>query len=607
MVNSEYAERLREKAAALPLSPGVYIMRDTAGKVIYVGKSRAIKNRVSQYFHENSGNGPKTDAMTSRIFDFDYILCDTEIEALTLENSLIKLYHPKYNIKLKDDKAYPYLKATVDEEYPRFLMTRRRDSDKAKYFGPYTSTATVYGIISATQKTFGLPSCRRLFPRDRGRVSSCVYKQLGCVAPCDPDTTPEAYREAFSEAVSFLSGNYNAVIAALTEKMNFAAENLAFEAAAAYRDRIRAVSKLEEKQKVVANPDTERDIAAWYVGDPVSAICVFYIRSGKLIDSEIFYFSGGEILDSAAVSSFLAELYNRREYIPREIDLSEPLAEEDIDALAPWLSERAGYRVTLRTPVRGETKRLCDMAKENAGQRAKEYARMMEKDEKSLVRLAALCGLETVPERIEAFDISNFGDEAITAGMVVYENGKPKKSDYRLFTIKSVAGRDDYASMREAVGRRLAHLNDKGAVPPDLLLIDGGEAHRSAAAEVVAEAGFNIPVFGMVKDDYHKTRALVGEGGEISIAAEQSVYTLIYKIQEEVHRFTVSKMSAAKRKTEKTSVLEEIDGVGKARARALLARFGGLSGVKAASPEELRTVRGITPEIAENIRRYFQK
>ena len=237
MVNSEYAERLREKAAALPLSPGVYIMRDTAGKVIYVGKSRAIKNRVSQYFHENSGNGPKTDAMTSRIFDFDYILCDTEIEALTLENSLIKLYHPKYNIKLKDDKAYPYLKATVDEEYPRFLMTRRRDSDKAKYFGPYTSTATVYGIISAMQKTFGLPSCRRLFPRDRGRVSSCVYKQLGCVAPCDPDTTPEAYREAFSEAVSFLSGNYNAVIAALTEKMNFAAENLAFEAAAAYRDR----------------------------------------------------------------------------------------------------------------------------------------------------------------------------------------------------------------------------------------------------------------------------------------------------------------------------------------------------------------------------------
>lgn len=607
MIKSEYAARLREKAASLPLSPGVYIMRDATGKVIYVGKSRAIKNRVSQYFHENTGNGPKTDAMTSHIFDFDYILCDTEIEALTLENSLIKLYHPRYNIKLKDDKAYPYLKATVEEAYPRFLMTRRRDSDKAKYFGPYTSTATVYGMISAMQKTFGLPSCRRQFPRDRGRVSNCVYKQLGCVAPCEPDTTPEKYREAFLEAVSFLSGNYNAIIDSLTEKMNFAAENLAFEAAAAYRDRIRAIEKLEEKQKVVASPDTERDIVAWYAGDPVSAICVFYIRQGKLIDSEIFYFSGGEILDSAAVSSFLAELYTRREFIPHEVDLSDSLSDEDIGTLTSWLSKKAGYRVVLRTPARGETKHLCDMARENAVQRAKEYASAAEKDEKALVRLAALCGLEAVPERIEAFDISNFGDEAITAGMVVYENGKPKKSDYRLFGIQSTGGRDDYASMREAVGRHAAHLRDDGAVRPDLILIDGGEAHRNAAVHVIAEAGFDIPVFGMVKDDYHKTRALVGENGEISIAAEKAVYTLIYKIQEEVHRFTISKMSAAKRKAEKTSVLEEIGGVGKARARALLARFGGLAGVKAATPEELCTVRGITPSIAENICRYFKK
>lgn len=607
MVKPDYAARLREKAAALPLSPGVYIMRDPAGKVIYVGKSRAIKNRVSQYFHENGVTSPKTDAMTSHIFDFDYILCDTEIEALTLENSLIKLYHPRYNIKLKDDKSYPYLKATVGEEYPRFLMTRRRDADKAKYFGPYTSTATVYGIISAMQKTFGLPSCRHMFPRDRGRVSSCVYKQLGCVAPCDPNVPPEAYREAFSEAVAFLSGNYQEIVAALTEKMNFAAENLAYEAAAAYRDRIQAVRKLEEKQKVVASPDTERDIVAWHAADPVSAICVFYIRGGKLIDSELFYFSGGEILDSAAVASFLYELYTRREDIPKEIDLSDAIADEDMEALAAWLRQKAGSRVLLRTPARGETRRLCDMARENAGQRAAEYARSLEKDEKALVRLAALCGLETVPERIEAFDISNFGDEAITAGMVVYENGKPKKSDYRLFHIKSISGRDDYASMREAVSRRIAHLDDKDAVRPDLLLIDGGEAHRSAAAEVLAAAGEEIPVFGMVKDEYHKTRALVGKDGEISIAAERSVYTLIYKIQEEVHRFTISKMSAAKRKTAKTSVLESVRGVGKARARALLARFSGLAGVKAADKESLCTVPGITPETADRILQFFQK
>lgn len=606
MVNPEYAKRLREKAASLPLSPGVYLMKDSADKVIYVGKSRVIKNRVSQYFHENGANGPKTNAMTSHIYDFEYILCDTEIEALTLENSLIKLYHPRYNIKLKDDKSYPYLKATVNEEYPRFLMTRRRDADKAKYFGPYTSTATVYGIISAMQKTFGLPSCRRTFPRDRGRVTNCIYKQLGCVAPCDPERSPDEYREAFSEAVSFLSGDYQAIVSSLTEKMNFAAEHLAYEAAAAYRDRIQAVKKLEEKQKVVANPDTERDIIAWHAGDPVSSICVFYIRSGKLIDSEIFYFSGGEILDSAAITSFLFELYTRREYIPKEIDLSDPLTEEDIGTLTPWLAQKAGAHILLRTPVKGETRRLCDMARENAEQRAAEYAHTAERDEKALIRLAALLGLETVPERIEAFDISNFGNENITAGMVVYEKGKPKKSEYRLFGIKSIAERDDYASMREAVSRRISHLTDKDAAFPDLILIDGGETHRRVAAQVISEAGYHIPVFGMVKDDYHKTRALVGEEGEISIAAERSVYTLIYKIQEEVHRFTISKMSAAKRKIQKTSVLEGIKGIGKARAKTLLSRFGGLAGIKAATEEELCSVAGITPEIAEQIRNYFE-
>lgn len=606
MVNPEYAKRLREKAASLPLSPGVYLMKDSADKVIYVGKSRVIKNRVSQYFHENGANGPKTNAMTSHIYDFEYILCDTEIEALTLENSLIKLYHPRYNIKLKDDKSYPYLKATVNEEYPRFLMTRRRDADKAKYFGPYTSTATVYGIISAMQKTFGLPSCRRTFPHDRGRVTNCIYKQLGCVAPCDPERSPDEYREAFSEAVSFLSGDYQAIVSSLTEKMNFAAEHLAYEAAAAYRDRIQAVKKLEEKQKVVANPDTERDIIAWHAGDPVSSICVFYIRSGKLIDSEIFYFSGGEILDSAAITSFLFELYTRREYIPKEIDLSDPLTEEDIGTLTPWLAQKAGAHILLRTPVKGETRRLCDMARENAEQRAAEYAHTAERDEKALIRLAALLGLETVPERIEAFDISNFGNENITAGMVVYEKGKPKKSEYRLFGIKSIAERDDYASMREAVSRRISHLTDKDAAFPDLILIDGGETHRRVAAQVISEAGYHIPVFGMVKDDYHKTRALVGEEGEISIAAERSVYTLIYKIQEEVHRFTISKMSAAKRKVQKTSVLEGIKGIGKARAKTLLSRFGGLAGIKAATEEELCSVAGITPEIAEQIRNYFE-
>jgi excinuclease ABC subunit C len=430
---------------------------------------------------------------------------------------------------------------------------------------------------------------------------------MGCVAPCDPEITPEQYKETFDEAVAFLSGNYEKIIEDMTEKMNYAAENLAFEAAAAYRDRIRAVKKLEEKQKVVASPDTERDIIAWHVGDPISAICIFYIRFGKLIDSEMFYFSGGEILDSDAVTSFLYELYSRREYIPKEVNPAEVLSPEDAEALSAWLTEKAGNRIYVRTPFKGEVRRLCDMAGENARIRSAEYAKTAEKSEKSLVRLASLCGLESVPVRIEAFDISNFGDENITAGMVVYEDAKPKKSDYRLFTIRSTQGRDDYASMREAVSRRIAHLSDEGAVVPDLILIDGGEVHRSIAAEEVTAAGYQIPVFGMVKDEYHKTRALVGESGEISIAAEQSVYTLIYHIQEEVHRFTVSKMSAAKRKTQTTSVLEEIEGIGRARAKALLTHFGGLAGVKRATVEDLCAIRGVTREIAEHIVMYFKK
>ncbi len=607
MVKAEYAERLREKAATLPLTPGVYIMKDKTGKVIYVGKSRAIKNRVSQYFHESGQNSAKTDAMTAHIFDFDYILCDTEIEALTLENSLIKLYTPRYNIKLKDDKSYPYLKATVGEEFPRFVMTRKRESGKDKYFGPYTSTATVFGIISALQKTFGLPSCRHTFPKDRGKIRHCVYRQMGCIAPCDPGVTAESYRESFLQAVSFLSGDYKKILEALNDKMLYAAENMAFEAAAAYRDRIRAIEKLEEKQKVVASPDTERDIIAWHAGDPISSICVFYIRAGKLIDSELFYFSGGEILDSEAIISFLCELYARREYIPKEINPADALTAEDNAVLAELLSEKASSKITLRTPQRGETRRLCDMAKENAAARAAEYAKTFEKDEKSLVRLATLCSLETVPTRIEAFDISNFGDEAITAGMVVFEDAKPKKGDYRLFSIKSTATRDDYASMREAVKRRLSHLCDEGAKIPDLLLIDGGESHRAIAAEEIAAAGYQIPVFGMVKDDYHKTRALVGEMGEISIATEQAVYTLIYNIQEEVHRFTISKMTATKRKTQMTSVLEKIDGIGAARAKALLLHFGGLAAIKKATADELIAVKGVTPVIAQNIIDHFKK
>ncbi len=605
MVNPIYAERLREKASTLPLRPGVYIMRAKGGTVIYVGKSRALKNRVSQYFHESVQNA-KTDAMTSNVYDFDYILCDTEMEALTLENSLIKLYQPKYNILLKDDKSYPYL-AVTNEEFPRFVMTRTRGKD-ARYFGPYTSADTVKNVIISLQKALGLPSCNRSFPKDIGKVQHCLYRHIGCVAVCDGKVTAEEYRELVENAVAFLSGKEDTLINSLTKKMMYASENLMFEAAAEHRDRIKAIKRLCEKQKVVASPDTERDIVAWYAGEAACAVCVFYIRGGKLIDSESFVFSGGEILDSSAITSFLCSLYEKREYIPKEINTAGVLSEEDTETAEEWLSGKAGYRVKLRTPARGDLHKLCVMAEENAAQKAKEFVAQKTKSDETLMRLATLAGLEVIPEKIEAFDISNIGDENITAGMVLFENGKPKKSGYRLFGIKGTQVQDDYASMREALTRRIAHFEDVATPPPDLFLIDGGIGHIRTVQEVLDAHGVTIPALGMVKDEHHKTRALIdADGREISIAAEAGVYSLIFRIQEEVHRFTVSKMMGAKRKNIKTSVLEEIDGIGKARAKALLSRFGGLSGVKSATEAELITVQGVTPEIAKKIIEYFSK
>ncbi|MBO5023806.1 MAG: excinuclease ABC subunit UvrC [Clostridia bacterium] len=604
MVDQEYAARLREKSATLPLRPGVYIMKAKNGTVIYVGKSRALKNRVSQYFHESVFNA-KTDAMTSFIYDFDYILCDTEIEALTLENSLIKLYKPKYNILLKDDKSYPYL-AVTNEDYPRFVMTRTRGKD-AKYFGPYTSADTVNNVIISLQKALGLPSCHRKFPQDIGKVRHCLYRHIGCIAVCDGEVSKEKYRELVDSAVTFLSGKTDVLLSSLTEKMQYASDNLMFEAAAEYRDRIKAIQRLCEKQKVVASPDTERDIIAWYSGEDAGAVCVFYIRGGKLIDSESIVFSGGEILDSAAISSFMCSLYEKREYIPKEIDTAGVLAEEDAQTLESFLSERAGYKVTIKTPVRGDLHKLCVMAEENAAQKAKEFVIEKTKSDKTLMRLATIAGLEVVPERIEAFDISNIGDENITAGMVLFEGGKPKKSGYRIFNIKNTKIQDDYASMREAMERRVSHFEDAGTPPPDLFLIDGGIGHISTVQEVLDSHGVTVPALGMVKDDHHKTRALINAyGEEISIAAEAGVYSLIFRIQEEVHRFTVSKMMNAKRKNVKTSVLEEIDGIGKARAKALLSRFGGLSGVKSATEAELMTVNGISRETAKKITEFFK-
>ncbi len=601
-------EKLLESANKLPLRPGVYIMKDKGGKVIYVGKSRKLKNRVSQYFQASEKNA-KTAKMVASVDSFDYILCDTETEALTLENSLIKQYLPKYNIKLKDAKSYPYIKVSLDEAYPRIFMTRSRLSDKAKYFGPYSSAPAVNNAISTIQKTLGLHSCRRVLPRDIGKERPCLYKQLGqCSAPCDGSIGESEYREKVMLAVDILRGRSKDVRTTLEKKMLEYAEAEQYEAAARCRDSISALDRLGQRQKVIGSPELEEDIIALYSGELCSCVSVFYIRGGTITDNEHFIFPAEQIVDESNISAFICDLYMKREYIPHDILLAFKLEDEEESLLSSYISQRAGRKINIRTPEKGDAHKLCKMVYDNAEQNAKHYLAETDKNDRAAVLLASMLSLEVVPERIEAYDISNLGSEHKTAGMIVYENGKFKKSDYRTFVIKSVDGIDDYASMREALSRRLEHLSDeKGSfsISPDLILLDGGKGHVSTVKALFAEKGIDIPVFGMVKDDYHKTRALADEDNEIGIAREQSVFTMIYKIQEEVHRFTVSAMTNAKRKTLKTSSLEKIKGIGESKAKKLLAHFGGVTKIKEADIEDIEKVKGISRRDAEQIYRYF--
>ena len=601
---------LLEKANTLPLRPGVYIMKNASGSVIYVGKSRKLKNRVSQYF-QNSEKNIKTANMVRQVKDFDYYVCDTEIEALSLENTLIKQYSPKYNIRLKDAKSYPYIKIT-DGAYPKLVMTRKRQSDGGKYFGPYSGTSTVYSVINTLSAVLGLPTCSRHFPKDIGKERPCLYYQMKkCCGVCTGKVTEDEYREKIKFASDVLRGNTASVKRELNEKMLDAAENERFEAAAKYRDTLAALDRLGQRQKVVAAPGTEHDIIALYNDDICSCISIFYIRDGAVSDKSEYVFGKDRIIDESNIASFICELYRVREYIPKSILLSFGIEDEESQLISEYLGSLAGHRVTVRTPERGDLKTLCDMVRDNAAEKAKSYRNEAEKDEKVLLRLAEILGLEVYPERIEAYDISNLSHEHITAGMIVSEGGKFKRSDYRSFKIKTVTeGTDDYQSMREALSRRFAHLDDEEgsfSVLPDLILLDGGRGHVSVVKELLTELGIDVPVFGMVKDDFHKTRALCTECEEISIAKENALFVFIYELQEEVHRFTVSKMSRAKSKTLTKSTLTKIKGIGDAKAKALLKAFGGYSGVKNASLDELVSVKGISRADAENIIDYFKK
>ncbi|MBQ7714956.1 MAG: excinuclease ABC subunit UvrC [Clostridia bacterium] len=633
-------EFLRSKAASLPRVPGVYIMENKSGDVIYVGKSRSLKDRVSQYFH--GSHDIKTAKMASNVSNFRYIICDTEMDALIVENDLIKQYTPKYNILLKDSKSYPYIKIT-DGEYPRVVMTRKR-TGKGKYFGPYSGTTVIYEIISMLERTLGIPSCKRTFPRDIGKGRPCVNYQIGrCCGVCRGDVTREDYAYIISCAEKVLKGGVKEVVASLEERMYKAAAEERFEDAARCRDSIASLKKLGGKQKrgVVLPSGGEYDVIALGESDFQLCSAVFYVRDGIISDSEQFIFGhdeitgfrtanetdqirktdGNEEYGAAPVASlcsedadfpfsvFIINLYSGREYIPGEILLSFEMPQAERELVGEYLSKRAGHRVTLKTPVRGELRKLCLMAQNDAARHAESRRKRADATEKILVSLASALKLEVIPERIECYDISNLGDEHITAGMIVTSGGVFKKSDYRYFRIKSTRTADDYASMREAMERRFSELSgddESFSVLPDLILVDGGMTHTAAVREVAARYGVDVPVFGMVKDSYHKTRSLVSDCEEISIAKDASLFRFIYKLQEEVHRFTISRMKAAKLKTLKTSEFEKIPGIGPAKAKILLASSVDVD-VKNASAEELSSIRGISERDALSIAEYFRR
>ena len=607
MQKQERMERLLEKANSLPLCPGVYIMKNSQGKVIYVGKSRKLKSRVSQYF-QNSEKNLKTMRMVSLVEDFDYIVCRTEIEALSLENNLIKRHAPKYNIRLKDSKSYPYIKVT-GEEYPRILFTRSRQNDRAKYYGPYTGTATVFSILSLLHKEFGIPSCKRRFPRDIGKERPCIYYQMKqCCGLCTGDISGEEYAEMIRAATEILRGNTAKVRHALEEKMLAYAEEERYEAAMRCRNTIRALEKLSETQKVVSSPDDNRDIFGLYAGELASSVSVLNVRDGVVMNKSDFVFGKEKLLDDSGLGSFLCEYYRGKGDIPPEICLSFSLDEEEKSLVEQYLLNTADVRATLRIPERGDKKVLCDIAVNNAEQAVLQYIKETERSDSTLATLAALLGLEVLPERIEVYDISYLGKEHKTAGMIVYEDGKLKRSDYRSFLIKSVEGTDDYACMHEALSRRLSHLSDESgsfSELPDLLLLDGGRGHVSVVKELLAEMGLCIPVFGMVKDDFHKTRALCTDTEEINIARHQAVFVFLYKLQEEVHRYTVSKMTSAKLKTLKSSSLEQIKGIGAQKAKNLLLAFESMEELRAAELSEIARVKGIRESDARAVYDFF--
>lgn len=595
---------LRKKSMSLPLTPGVYLMKNKKGEIIYVGKAKALKNRVSSYFGSQNNHTAKVRKMVENVEDFDYIMCDSEFEALVLECSLIKQHSPKYNILLKDDKGYHYIKITSNG-WKNILAVKQRFDDGAEYIGPYTGSYGVTNAVAEAKKIFLLPQCSKVFPRDYNKSRPCLNYFIGqCAAPCAGKTTAEVHAEAVEQAIDFIVNGSGKAVEALTEKMLAASENLEFEKAAKLRDRINAIKKVSEKQKVVAASVEEQDVFAVVCSEEKACLSVIRFRNSRLYDNEDFIIDAPENMPEAR-HELLRSYYSMRDFVPRRITVDGEIADSDV--LCEWLSSLAGRKVAAVCPQRGEQHSLVEMCRSNAAQKLAIYLGKTGRATAALDELATLLGLKSPPKFIESYDISHTAGSENVAGMVVFKDGAPFKKSYRRFAIKGFTGQDDYASMAEVIERRiLRYFEEKDSGEgfgrlPDLILLDGGSGQVNAVKPVLEKYGLDIPLFGMVKDSHHRTRAIACSGDELSLTSKRAAFTLVSTIQEEVHRYSVEYHRNRRKKASLSSSLTSINGIGESRCKALLRHFKTVKAVSQASVEELAAVKGMNKIAAQAV------
>ena len=608
---------IQEELKKLPGKPGVYIMHDEKDNIIYVGKAISLKNRVRQYFQSSRNKGAKIEQMVTHIRRFEYIVTDSELEALVLECNLIKEYRPKYNTMLMDDKAYPFIKVTVEEPFPRVMLARKMVKDKSKYFGPYTSAGAVKDTIELIRKLYQIRSCNRKLPRDIGKERPCLnYHIHQCKAPCQGYISQEEYRESVNEVIHFLNGTYDIILKELEERMEEASEALEFEKAIEYRELLTSVQKIAQKQKITDTAGEDRDILAVAVEEEEAVVQVFFIRGGRLIGRDHFYLkiAKGET-QSEILSSFIKQFYAGTPYIPPRLMLPEEI--EDLAVIEEWLTKRRGHRVRLIVPKKGTKEKLVELAKKNAQLVLSTDKERLKREEgrtigavKELEKLLGLTGIV----RMEAYDISNTNGFESVGSMVVYEKGRPKRNDYRKFKIKGVQGADDYASMEEVLTRRFEHgLREKEegkemggfTLFPDLILMDGGKGQVNVALRVLDKLRLNIPVCGMVKDDSHRTRGLYYQNEEISIDKDSESFKLITRIQDEAHRFAITFHRQLRSQGQVHSILDDIPGVGPARRKDLMRHFENIEAIKNATVEQLKELPSMNEKSARDVYNFF--